>query len=287
MKRIPILFTLLGLLFLASCKKSEVTNPLADYKNLSVGSYITLDSTINLNFSYNTPNSEVGITVNQYGSEVDSINVFVVKNSNSDPTQWKLVKSVKFTGKGTKLAATAGEVATALGIAVSEMEPGNYFTFYNRVVTKDGRRFDISNTPGALESNSNYKTAFRWQAYVTCAFTGNMAGSYTVIQDDWADWSPGDIVTVSDGPGPNQIDLSEVWPNPAYGDVVDHLVVDVDPANGSASLTTVNFGDYGSIAKATEASGYVFSCTGFITLTIHLYYGGTDYGDYKLVLQKN
>src|SRR5574343_577312 len=285
MKRIPLLYTLLGLLLLASCKKSEVTNPLADYKNLSVGSYITLDSTINLNFSFNTPSSEVGIMVDQYGSEVDSINVFVVKNSNSDPTQWKHVKSVKVSGNGTKLAATAAEVATALGIAVSEMEPGNYFTFYNRVVTKDGRRFDISNTPGALESNSNYNSAFRWQAYVTCAFTGNMAGSYTVIQDDWADWSPGDIVTVSDGPGANQIDLSEVWPNPAYGDVVDHLVVDVDPSNGSASLTTVNFGDYCSIAKATEFSGYVFSCTGFITLTIHLYYGGTDYGDYKLVLQ--
>ncbi len=292
MKKIVKYFCLFGLIILFSCKKSGVPNPLADVKNLGIGSYITLASSVNLNLSYNTPASTASIKVNQYGSDVDKVVVYVVAGSNSDPASWKKIKTIPFTGPGTVLAVTSQEVATALGVTVASLSPGNFYTFYNQVITKDGRTFDLSNTLGALENNSNYNAVFRWQAYITCPFVAPVAGNYKVIQDDWQDWSPGNIVQVLDGPGANQIDLSKVWPNPAYADIVSPLIVNIDPATGSAKVPLVTFANnYPGTATAQGAgagdvAGYVFSCTGFITLNMTVKYNGSSQGNLKLVLQK-
>jgi hypothetical protein len=294
MKKIIKYFCLFGLIILSSCKKSEVQNPLADVANLGVGSYITLASTVNLNFSFNTPASMVSIKVDQYAGsgDVDKIVLYVVAGSNSDPTSWKKIKTIPFTGAGTVLSATSQEVATALGVTVASLTPGNFYTFYNQILTKDGRTFDLSNTLGALENNSNYNACFRWQAFVTCPFSAPVAGNYRVVQDDWADWSPGNIVTVTDGPGANQINLSAVWPNPAYGDIVSPLIVNIDPATGTAKVPLVTFANnYPGTATARGAgagdvAGYVFSCTGYITLTMLVTYNGSSQGNLKLVLQK-
>ena len=291
MKKISIYISLFVGVMLFSCKKTEITNPLADFKNLGIGSYITKVSVLNLNLDYNVATSKVGITIDQYGEDVDKVVLYVVVGANPTPSAWKKIKTITFTGTGTEVSATSQEVATALGVAVSALTPGNYYTFYNQVITKNGKTYDVSNTPGALESNSNYNSVFRWQAYVTCPFTGGMTGNYKVLQDDWADWSVGDVVQVTDGPGANQINLSKVWPNPAYGSIVNPLLVNVAPANGVAKVPLVTFGAYSPLttaqgASAGDVAGYVFSCTGFITLTMKVVYNGSNQGNLKLVLQK-
>jgi hypothetical protein len=292
MKKTIKFLGLLSLLFVLSCKKSGEQNPLADVANLGSGSYLTRLADVNLNFSYNVPASLVSIKVDQYGEDIDKVDLFVVKGSNSDKTSWKKIKTIPFAGSGTILSATSQEVATALGVALTDLSPGNFYTFYNRVTTKSGKIYDLTNTQGALESNSNYNSVFRWQAFVTCPFVGPVAGNYKVVYDgDWQDWSTGDIVKVTDGPGPNQINLSQVWPNPAYGNVVNPLLVNIDPATGSAKVPLVTFADYGYLAKAQGAgagdvAGYVFSCTGFITLSMNVTAGGSPQGALKLILQK-
>jgi hypothetical protein len=294
MKKLIKYFCLFGLIILSGCKKSEVQNPLADVANLTVGSYITLAATTNVNFSYNTPASTVSIKVDQYAGsgEVDKIVLYVVEGANSDPGSWKKIKTIPFTGAGTVLSATSQEVATALGVTVTSLAPGNFYTFYNQVVTKDGRTFDLSNTIGALENNSNYNACFRWQAFITCPFVGPVGGSYRVVQDDWVDWLPGNVVQVTDGPGANQINLSQVWPNASIpATVVNPLIVNIDPATGTAKVPLVTFGAYPPLATARGAgagdvAGYVFSCTGFITLNMLVTYNGSSQGNLKLVLQK-
>jgi hypothetical protein len=118
-----------------------------------------------------------------------------------------------------------------------------------------------------------------------------MTGNYKVLQDDWADWSVGDVVQVTDGPAANQINLSKVWPNPAYGSIVNPLLVNVAPANGVAKVPLVTFGAYSPLttaqgANGSDVAGYVFSCTGFITLSMKVVYNGSNQGNLKLVLQK-
>ena len=291
MKKVLILLSTAIVLFATSCKKTGVQNPLAAVENLSVGSYLTLQENVNLNFEYTIASSKVSVKVDKYGSDVDKINLYVVAGANSSPAAWKLIKTVPFTGAGTVLSATSQEVATALGITVGDLTPGNYYTFYNEVIAKDGKKFNVSNAGNALATNSNYNACFQWEAYVTCPFIAPIAGNYKVIRDDWADWAAGDIVSVTDGPGANQVNLSAVWPNPAYGDISSPLIVDVTPANGTAKVPLVTFGVYPGTAtaqgaKAGDVAGYVFSCTGFITLTMQVKYNGSSQGNLKLVLQK-
>ncbi len=291
MKKVLIFLSFAFVILASSCKKTGEQNPLADIKNLAVGSYPTLVSNGNLNFNYNVPTSKVDIKIDKYGEDIDKIDLFVVEGANSDPAKWKKIKSIPFTGTGTALSATSQEVATALGVTVASLSPGNFYTFYNRAITKDGKVYDLSNVGSALGSNSNYNACFQWTAYITCPFVAPVGGSYKVVYDgDWQDWSTGDVVQVTDGPGPNQINLSQVWPNVAYGNVVQPLLVNIDPATGSAKVPLVTFADYGYLAKAqgsgaNDFAGYVFSCTGYITLTMNVTTGSPQ-GALKLKLQK-
>lgn len=290
---IAITFTVL----VSACQKENLAlnNPFVDIKNLGKGAYVTLNSVTNVNLNYAAIDaSSVGVKIDPYnnGVAIKEVKLYVYKGSSANPSNWKLVKTVPVSGT-TTLSATGAEIAKAYGTTTGALfAPGQYYTFYNQVVTTDGKTYDISNTVGALESAAGYNACMRWTAYVVCPFTGGMSGLYTVVQDDWADWAAGDVVSVTDGPGANQINISAVWPNPAYGDKVNDLIINVDPTTGAAKLATNNviFANYGQNTSAyipsSGTNGYVFSCTGYIGLKIGLKYGSTDYGVNTLTLQK-
>jgi hypothetical protein len=287
---------------LNSCKKTDGNiNPLTDIKYLGVGSYLVQDSIINANLNSTSNTSTVGIIVHQYpaGEEVNSILLYATLGTSTDSTQWKLVKTVAYTtGTPASLTATTAELATAFGVSASKFEPGSIFTFFTKAVTKTGKTFDINNAGdnggGGLITGPKYMAAFSFTVFVVCPYTGGMTGDYTVLRDDWVDWHAGDIVHITDGPGVNQINLSEVYPN--GGTVINPIIVNIDPVTGTASIPTVIYGRYGGAsstqyiaegAGANDVAGYVFSCTGFITLSINQSdNGGGDYGPNKLILQK-
>lgn len=299
MKKIinKILIAIAFMAVVASCKKDNLAlnNPFVDIANLGKGAYVTLSSVTNANLNYAAiTTSSVGVKIDAYnnGVRIKEVKLYVFKGSSADPKAWKLVKTVPISGT-TTIDATGADIAKAYGTTTSALfAPGQYYTFYHQVVTEDGKTYDISNTVGALESAGGYNACMRWTAFVVCPFTGGMKGTYKVMQDDWQDWNAGDLVQVKDGPGANQINLSAVWPNPAYGDVKNDLVIQVDPATGAAKLATNNviFADYGQLTSAyipsNGTNGYVFSCTGYIGLKIGIKYGTTDYGVNTLTLQK-
>ena len=288
MKKILIILYIgiAGVVIFSSCKKSSSYNPLLDVNNLAVGSYISFAEKTSVTYNItDLANAEVSVKVNQVGSEVDKIDMFVVEGADSDPASWKLIKTVQFSGDGTVLSATANEVAAALGLTLDDFAPGTSFTIYDRIHTKDGRQFDISNINPDVESNSNYSMAFRWATYVSCPFVGPVGGTYKVIEDGWADWSPGDLVTVEDGPGDNQINLQHVYPNPDYGDLLNPIIVDIDPATGIATVPEVEYGDYGVLISCV-GGGFVFSCAGIIDLNLEHFQKLGSYGVWRLTLQK-
>lgn len=272
-----------------SCKKGETYG---SFESMGVGAYVTLVKKGNLILDYGNLSTTVAdITVKQFGSDIQKIKIYATEGlPNFDKSAWKLVKELDYNGGEQQLTVKATELAAGLGIAPTALKTGFQYTFYNQLLLKDGRVFDPSNTNSAFQGISNYNMAMSWSAVVVCPYVAPMGGSYKVIQDDWFDWSPGDIVTVTDGPGANQLNLSAVWPNPAYGTIVNPLVVTVNPATGAASIPAgVTFGNYGSYNASTLAgnTGYVFSCTGTVTLTIHVDAGPFgDQGFLKLILKK-
>ena len=278
---------IIAVMAIGSCKKGDVVS---DVNSLGKGAYITLVKSNNTIIDYsNLSTSKVSITVKEYGSPVDKIKVFVTKGTTSlDRSKWKQVKEFAYSGE-TNLEVTATEIATALGIPPTGLETGATYTLYNQVITKDGRSFDVVNTYSEVSGNSNYNMVLTWTAVVICPFvpTG-FTGNFEVLEDGWADFSPGDILQVSAGADPTKQLKITAYPNPAFGSNRKEIVVDITPGTGVATVALQAYGDYGGEVVRTKTVGtnnYVFSCVGTITLRLN-HTGNANYGDYNLRLKK-
>jgi hypothetical protein len=272
-----------------SCKKAYFTN---DFDNFDIGSYLKLESSDKTTLDYNKISTEsVSITVSPIGSELDKVNVYaVVGGENLDKTKWKLIKSFSAAGSSPiALDVSAQELATGLGVGLSDLNPGNQFTFYNQNITKDGRTFDVTNTDDDLEGQPGYQSSFRWQAIVFCAYdpasTNNVI--YEVVVDEWGDFGAGDLITVKNGPGSNQIILEGV-----FATTINHkdLVVDISPANGAATVAKQAYGTYTFDPRTIQAegNGFIFSCAGIINLNLrHSATDGSNFGAAILTLKKH
>lgn len=294
-------------ILIGSCKKpASEGNPLNAVSNLALGAYLVQDSVLNLNLNFAAlATSTVGITVDQFpdGQAVKTIDLYVSAKATYDPTQWKHIKTISYAGSKTAVTCTGQDLATALGVSLSSFSPGSSYNFYTRVTTASGQTFDVSNTGNdagtGFITGSTYKAAFSFVAYITCPFMGPVGGSYRVVRDDWVDWNPGDVVQVTDA-GTNSISLAQVYPGAPDGGVSSgNLVVNIDPATGTASVPKQVVGTYGGSTQYSVvgsggadngalgiACGYVFSCTGYIIVTLDwAAVGGSDYGPNTLILQ--
>lgn len=289
MKRIIIAsLNILLALLVTSCRKDDING---SSKNLILGSYITLDSLINKNLDYTSATATVAIKVGEYGSPVKGVDVYLAKGDDAeDSTGWVFIKHYDFSD-GLIMSVSTSELTEAL--APDTIAPGNVYQLRNVVLTKDGRKFASYNTPETYNSFPAYNMAIKWTATAVCPYTTNedMAGAYTVVSDpNWKDWAGGETVIINAGAKPNELDLSNVWPNPDYGTSLGPWYVDIDPKTGEATVPAKqNIGDYGYklTVDATPGTGYVFSCTGLITLSIPLYaVGYGSQGAAKLVLKK-
>jgi hypothetical protein len=276
---------ILFLLIAMGCSKPEDF-----YDSLEKGAYLTLVSSSTF-LNATDPNAKINIVVNAVGSEVASVNIYTSAANTLDKSQWKLIKNVPFAGN-TTLEVSNGEIASALGLPPGNLAPGSVFNLYNEVVTKDGKIYSSINTSSQdLENQIAFNAALRWTGTVVCPYNpATIAGTYTVVRDDWADWQPGDLVEVTAGPGANEFNISQVWPNPAFGNIVTPLIVTVDPATGVTTIPdNITFGDYGGFKGVTSTgnSGFVFSCNDKISLNIHVLappFG--DQGFLQLILEK-
>jgi len=293
--------------FINACKKTGGNvNPLSSVTNNGVGSYLVLDKTNSLNLDYTSiSTSTVGIDVHYYpgGEAVDHVILFVSQSSSFDTTQWHEVKSIPYTSPTTTLSVTGGEIATALGVDPSTLSPGSSYSVFTRIVTKTGKTYDANNTGdnagGGLITGLAYNSAFSFVATVICPYDASaITGKYKVITDGWTTNAVGvddtGIIVDVTAVGSDSIDLSGVWPGPNIpgSNIVNHLKIGVDHATGTATVPQTDFGYYPPsvgdfTATAASGTGYVFSCTGVITLTIDVIAGGYgDQGNFTLTLQK-
>ncbi|MBS1934516.1 MAG: hypothetical protein JST96_10995, partial [Bacteroidetes bacterium] len=261
-----------------------------DHSTLVLGAYLTLSVQGNANLDYkHIDTSSVSITVGSVGVDVQSVNVYVVKGQNLDPSTWKLVKNVPFTSQGTVLTVTGGEMAQALGIDPDSINTD--LSLYPEAVTKDGRKFSIANTPTTFESFPAYNMAFIWPVtlinYVCPYDQSFFNGSFAVISDQWQDYTSGDLVTVTPGPGVNQITLA-LYPKPGVGSNRKNIVANVDPTTDSLSVPSQIFGDYGGdVNFSCTGVGVLSACSGVISLTLDISSPADgDFGLFTIVLTK-
>lgn len=290
MKRIFSILTIVSVLLLSGCKKGDISG---DFDALGIGSYITSVSLGNLIIdNSNLATAKVDVTVREYGTPVTKIKVFVTKGSATTNTAtWKFVKEVTYSGD-TKLEVSAVEIATALGIPVASLETGAIYTLYNQVHSKDGQIHDISNIGSSFYGHPNYNMLMTWQIVVVCPYNAAAMGGlgntvpYRVLTDGWANYSPGDIIQVTIGPGANQITFPRIYLTSPSTPVV----ANINPANGLTTVATQNYGQYLGVTYNLFHSGSFdnlsLSCIGIISLNLTHRIGTTSQGTYRLRLQK-
>jgi len=298
MKKLIIIVVIsLAFFGMTSCKKTggEI-NPLSSVTNNGIGSYLVLDSDVNLNLNSTAiANSTVSIEVHYYptGEPVDHIILYATPGASFDTTQWHLVKTVAYTSPKTTLSVSGTELGSALGVDPTTFAPGSTYNIYTRIVTKSGKTYDVTNTGdnsgSGLISGTAYNSAFFFTAFVVCPFVAPMAGDYNITTDAWEDYVPLPQLipgAVTDGPGANQLSL-HVYPGPAAGIQTGPMIVDVDPTNGNATIEKSTIGTYGGSVTTVTGSGHVFSCTGTISLSVDFVIGGSDQGAFSMVIVKN
>ncbi|MEO6454954.1 MAG: hypothetical protein ABIN97_12810 [Ginsengibacter sp.] len=282
MKKYTIILISVFMLIGFSCKKNA---NIYDFETLTIGSYLTLDKVNNTTIDYaNLAASKVSIQVSSKGSPVEKLAIYVVEGASLDKTAWKLIKTVPFT-QAITLEVTAAEISTALGA----IKPGNTYTIYNEIETKDGRKFSSINMDADFEGQAGYQMAMSWTATTTCPYDQSVfTGSFSVTKDTWQDYAIGDLVDVQPGPGANQITIF-AYPSPAFGTNRKGVVLNVNPADRSVVIPEQLVGDYGADTDVSmRGTGSVNSCTKTITLTgIVFMQGGAVYGSgVQLTLKK-
>ena len=277
-------FWVLGLaVTISSCEKKDVVQ---DVNTLGIGSYVTLVSSGNLNVdATNLTGSKVSLKVQEYGSKQEKIIMYVTRgNTSLDRTTWKKLKEVPIGGDGTYTLETSGqEIATALGVTPA---PGDQYTIYNQCITKDGRVFDVVNTFADFAGLPAYNMALTWKATVVCPFVpAAAAGTYRIEADPW-DGAVGETCAVT--ATASTATLTYAFPY-AIPPGFNPVVLTITPTTGSVTVAKQTYGSYGTGYENfnCSGSGFFFSCTGQITLTLtHLSGTGTNYGTYPLRLKK-
>lgn len=272
----------LALVFtLNSCQKGEV---IQDVNSLGTGSYVTLTAAGNLNVDATNLATKVSIEVAQYGSDQDKIIIYVTKgNTSLNRATWKKIKEVTNSGGSYKLEVSGTEISTALGEIPA---PGTQYTLYNQIVTKDGRTFDVANTGADFAGLPAYKMALTWKATCVCPFIASAAaGTYRITADTW-DGAVGERSAVTATASSATLTYAFPYAEPPG---LNPLVLTVNAATGSVTVARQTYGSYGAGYEnfRAEGSGFFFSCTGNISLSLtHTLPSGTNYGTYPLRMIK-
>lgn len=237
-----------------------------------------------------TAAASIKVKLNIASKPVDSVVIY--EGASINRSTWKRIKAVAFKDSGT-LTVSGAEIAAARGVAPTALSIGTNFTFYNELVTSDGKRFSMANTATEFESPPDYKMAMRWFATVFCNYNNTVFnGLFKVVTDGWQDFNTGELIAVS---SPVNGDANKVqiiaYPAPAFGINRKPIILTVNPATNNITVPFQIYGDYPGFADnlGVTGSGSLNSCSGTISVSLTHRIGsvtGQAYGPYTLTLQK-
>lgn len=188
---------------------------------------------------------------------------------------------------------TGAEIAEALNITIDELFPSDNIEFIATSTGFDGRTLTFEDLNVELAGQPEQHQGYNFGAVISCEFIqSDIIGEYEVIEDEWGDYLPGDIITIIAGETDNTYRIladrnfflfnasENVW-----------IEVTVDPITGtSTALTNEDFMyDFGNFIVAAN-NGITLSCTGDITIELKFLFPGEIPEDlisgYNLVLDK-
>lgn len=216
------------------------------------------------------------------GDAPKQFDVVVIRNG--DKSNVKVLQA-GVTSFPATVAITGQQLADLFG---ETPDYGDLYVVGADVTTQDGKKWEafpadgITYAPGvANEPGVNPTVQFK----VPCLFVPAeyTAGEYEVIQDDWEDYPPGEIIMV------NKIDDTHYSFQYAADNAVP-IIMEVNPVNNAITVQPTLYGDYGGLeVTATSVPGddsEADPCDISFSVKLNHVYSGGDLGDYVIKLKK-
>ena len=234
--------------------KLEVSNPVLDVTDLE--------------------NSAFEGTLFAPADNVSSWTTSVRRISQGESTQFGEVATVN--SFPIEVSISAEEIAEAIGQQISDFLAGDRFEFSASSTGADGSVLNFSRLSSNITGQPEQRQAYSFETFISCPLDPTLVeGTYTVEELGFAGCFSEDTETreVINGPGENQITIiNGTFPKSGGED----LILDIDPVTGNVTLGDGDKFSFkpdntcvtGAQDKYGSVSGFFFSCTGTLSLTV-------------------
>lgn len=276
-------FILLGIVAAISFS-CEPDGPFDIHDNpANLAPFVSIDVQSDDLIDFTNPSDTYSFTLMAPGNNIASYNLRVASSSQEDTVDLLTINEFP-----QEVTVTFEQIASAFSASTADFSPGDEITFLGVVTDTDGDVGVFDDLNGDARGEGIMQ-ALRHRAFIFCPFNSDeVGGMYEVTSLGFGEFfgETNLVREVVAGPDENQITIiGGAYPTVGGTD----LIVDVDPANGVASLGgdgTAFSADAGAFDTDSygTVSGFVFSCVGSISLTLDFdTYAGNAHA---VVLQK-
>lgn len=282
-----LLFTIL----ISSCRKSDAPE-LPDGLQRAPIPQLSKDSSSDLTISGTDPNAfNAKFILDQYYKTDHSYKSFdVIVRKNGDNASIKVLKA-NITTLPATITVTGQQLKTLFGADITATD---FYDFGADIYLPSGLKIEAYPSDGNPNFNPNIPVLpnlapVTVQYVVFCDYDPSIfQGNFVVVEDDWQDYQPGDVVPVTK--------INDTHFSFEYnGADLKPIIVQVDPATNVTSITNQYFENYGPdygnfyIHTAASPNNTVLPCLGVISIFADIYSdnpGVGNQGNFKLVLKK-
>ena len=283
-----ILYSLLFSLAFVGCRKSD--NPkLPDLSRVPTPVFTKVTGTDQVISAQNPANFNGKFTVDLFfENDVPPQKFDIVVMKNGDAANVKTIQA-DVTTFPTTLTITGAQLATLFNAPIVV---GDRFDIGADVTTQNGQKFQAFPTVGVgygsgVGNQPGSSTFIRYES--VCQFDSSQYdGNFVVVEDEWADYTAGDVVQVTSIDA-THISFKYLAANP------QPIIVTVNPVTNATSVAKQVYGSgyppgwpYGDISAESVPSveNFVAPCQGILSVILKHTVAAGSFGSYKIVLRK-
>lgn len=265
-KILKIIFSLIILLpSFTSCEKDNEKDPIFEfYQEEHTAPYVRVITDIKVIDVTQLESSSVTFTVSVPVENVASWSV-KVRLDGATTTESVMLRTVNSFPE--TFTYSVSELASAVGVDLADIAPGDKFRFSGESTGTDGRVLTVNDLGPDLFGQPEQRNAYSFFVAISCPpliFPLNRSdyvGTATITVDEWADYSIGDNIEVEAGSSPNEVWIRQ-YDNPFITNPsTAYMILTIDTGNGNITVSSNEAFDYGQgPVGGVSGNGFVDGC---------------------------